>query len=324
MPRKDPGKQALDELRALERESPSEAGIARLRKLLDHRSNHVVGRAARLARDWDAEALIPELLAAFERFMEAPEKSDPGCAAKQPLIEALDTLGHSNPDVYLAGIRHFQHEPVYGGSEDTAAGVRGANGHALLNCGYADGFLEMAALVRDPEARTRRMAMESLGGSGAYQAEIILRVAVLAGDPEPDITSLGLQGLMRIAPERELPFVRGFLADRDPLVAEGAALAIGEARLPESFRILRDAWDAAGWRGPMPGLLLPMALTRDEAAFGFILQVIRNERERVANEAVKALSIFAGQEDRVAAIEAVLDERGSPELLQAFRRIFEV
>lgn len=323
MPRKDPSQAALDELRAMEQDEPSETGIARLRKLLGHRSNHVVGRAARLAREWQAEGLIPELLAAFERFLQDPVKKDPGCAAKQPIIEALDTLEHSNPEVYLTGIRHVQHEPSWGPPEDTAAGVRGASGHALLNCGYPDAYLEMASLLRDPEARTRRMAMESLGGTGAYQAELLLRVAVLAGDDEPDIVALGLQGLMRIDGARSLPFVRRFLTDDDPLVTEGAALAIGEARLPESFSVLRAAWNASGLRGTQSALLLPMALTRDEEAFAFLLEMVRDERERLAAAAVKALSIYTGQPDRVSAIQAAVDGRGSRDLAQVFRDVFE-
>ena len=323
MPKKDPSQQALDELRALEQDEPSDAGIARLRKLLAHRSNHVAGRAARLAGEWKAEGLIPELLSAFERFLQDPVKKDPGCAAKQPIIEALDTLEHSNPDVYLTGVRHFQPEPSWGPPEDTAAGVRGASGHALLNCGYPDAYLEMASLVRDPQARTRRMAMESLGGTGAYQAELLLRVAVLAGDDEPDIISLGLQGLMRIAPERSLPFVRGFVADSDPLVAEGAALAIGEARLPESFPTLRAAWESRGWYGRQSALLLPLALTRDDGAFAFLLGVVREEREGLAAAAVKALAIYEGQAERVAAIQAAVDSRGSRDLAQVFGRVFE-
>jgi len=94
VPKKDPSQQALNELRAMEQEAPSEARIQRLGKLLDHRSNHVVGRAAKLARAWEVEDLVPDLLRAFERFMKTPAKSDPGCAAKVPLIQALDALQH--------------------------------------------------------------------------------------------------------------------------------------------------------------------------------------------------------------------------------------
>jgi hypothetical protein len=49
MPKKDPSQDALRELRAMEADEPSPDGIARLKKFIAHRSNHVVGRAAKLA-----------------------------------------------------------------------------------------------------------------------------------------------------------------------------------------------------------------------------------------------------------------------------------
>ena len=54
MPKKDPSQDALRELRAMETDEPSPEGIARLKKFIDHRSNHVVGRAAKLAMLWNA------------------------------------------------------------------------------------------------------------------------------------------------------------------------------------------------------------------------------------------------------------------------------
>lgn len=314
MPRKDPSQDALRELRAMEAEDASPAGIARLRKLIDHRSNHVVGRAAKLAAGWNAVELTAALVTAFQRFLESPVKSDPGCAAKQPIVEALDTLECTDPSVYLAGIRHFQPEPSFGPPIDTAAGLRGACGHALLNMHHPDAWLEMAALLNDREARTRRMAMESLGCSEAGQAELLLRMAVLAGDQEPDITALGLQSLMRVEPDRSLAFVQGFMSSREPAVAEGAALAIGEARLPESFSVLQRAYDNPARMLPQNALLLPMALTREDQAFDFLLHVVRAERRPVALSALNALTLFMADPVRVEAISAAVKERGEPEV----------
>lgn len=323
MPKNDPSRDALNELRSMEREEATADGIARLRKLLGHRSNHVVGRAARLATAWNATALLPEVLAAFERFLQSPVKTDPGCEAKQPLIEALFALEHSDPSVYLAGARHFQLEPSFGPPIDTAAGVRGASGHALLFTGYPDAWYTMAALANDPEPRTRRMAMESLGGTGAYHAELLLRMAVLAGDSEPDITALGLQGLMRCEPSRSLPFVQEFLSAPDPVVAEGAALAIGEARLAESFSVLRASWDSLGLRASPALLLLPMALTRADEAFEFLLGVVRDERRPLALSALDALALFMMDPERLSAIARAVKERGEPECTTRFERIRE-
>ena len=323
MSKKDSSQEALRELRAMESDDPSPEGIARLRKLIGHRSNHVVGRAAKLAAAWNAESLAPDLAGAFQRFMESPVKTDPGCAAKQPIVEALDALESLDPGVYLAGIRHFQPEPSFGPPTDTAAGVRGACGHALLNMHHPDAWLEMAALLNDPEAPTRRMAMESLGCSESGQAELLLRMAVLGGDDEPDITALGLQALMRVEPDRSLPFVKGFFLSLEPILAEGAALAIGEARLPDSFAVLRDAYDRPARGLSQSALLLPMALTRDEAALAFLLGIVRNERAPLARAALKALSIYSSQPERVTAVRDAVGGRGERDMALLFNDLFE-
>lgn len=344
MPKKDPSQAALNDLRAMEQQERSEAGIARLQKLLGHRSNHVVGRAAKLAGGWRAEELIPELVAAFSRFLESPVKKDPGCAAKQPIIEALCALGHNDPEIFLCASRYVQREPGFLGDDpdrwkarpvrrvwedlepsrddDTAATLRGMAGDGLLGCHYDDAYRVLANLLMDKEARTRRVAMESLAGVPSDQSDLLIRMALLAGEPEPDIFALGLQGLMAINGERSLGFVSRFLDSPDPPVAEGAALAIGEARLPESFRTLRSAWSARAWFETKHALLLPMALTRDDAAFDFLLGVIRDDGALLAEAAVIALSIYAGQSERVATIRAAVDARGSRELALVFREFF--
>lgn len=323
MPKKDPSQEALRELRAMEGDDPSPEGIAHLRKLLSHRSNHVVGRAAKLAAAWNATELTGELAAAFFRFLESPVKTDPGCAAKQPIVEALDALESLDPGVYLAGIRHFQPEPSFGPPIDTAAGVRGACGHALLNMHHPDAWLEMAALLNDRESRTRRMAMESLGCSEAGEAELLLRMAVLSGDEEPDITALGLQSLMRVDAQRSLPFVKRFMSFMEPTVAEGAALAIGEARLPESFSVLQDAYAHPARMLSQNALLLPMALTREDGAFDFLIQVVRTERRPLALSALNALTVFMVDPFRVKAIEAAVKERGEPETRTRLEQLLE-
>lgn len=323
MSKKDPSQEALRELRAMEADDPSPEGIAHLRTLIAHRSNHVVGRAAKLAALWNADALLPDLAAAFVRFLENPTKSDPGCAAKQPIVETLDTLEHRDPAVYLRGVRYVQLEPSFGPPIDTAANLRGACGHALLNMRHPDAWLEIATLLNDREDRTRRMAMESLGDSESGNAELLLRMAVLSGDEEPDITALGLQSLMRVAPDRSLPFVRAYLANLEPILAEGAALAIGEARLPESFAILRETFDRPTRGLSQNDLCLPMALTRDEEAITFLLGIVRSERPPLARAALKALVIYGAQREQVAAIRDAVDQRGEREMALLFNDLYD-
>jgi HEAT repeat protein len=305
----------------LEADDPSPEGIAKLRTLIDHRSNHVVGRAARLAGLWQVEPLIPELISAFRRFLPDPVKTDPGCAAKQPIIEALDLLGNGDASVYFEAVRHIQREPAFGPPIDTAASVRGAAGHALLNLRHPDAWLIMAALLNDREHPTRRMAVESLGFSETHEAELLLRMKVHGGDEEPDISSLALQSMMKCAPDRSLDFVKRYLRGDEPDMVSGAAMAIGEARLPDSFAILRAAMEGPGARHQRYAFYLPLALTREPEAFEVLLEALREERRHEALAAVKALAVFFGDPERVARVEAVVSARGERDLVELFERL---
>ncbi len=321
MPKKDPSQDGLRELRAMEADDPSPEGVAKLRTLIEHRSNHVVGRAARLAGLWQAESLIPELISSFRRFLQDPVKTDPGCAAKQPIIESLDLLGNGDASVYFEAVRHIQREPAFGPPIDTAASVRGAAGHALLNLRHPDAWLVMAALLNDREHPTRRMAVESLGLSETHEAELLLRMKVHGGDEEPDISSLALQSLMKCAPERSLDFVKRYLRGDEPDMVSGAAMAIGEARLPDSFAILRTAMEGPGARHHRYAFYLPLALTREPEAFEVLLEALREERRHEALAAVKALAVFFGDPERVARVEAIVSTRGERDLVELFERL---
>src|SRR6185437_2705394 len=126
---------ALDSLRS----APASAQtVDHLRKALTDRANYVVARAASVCADLGLDALIPDLLAAYDRcFVDLP-KSDPQCFAKQAIASALRTLGHRGADVYERGIVHVQLEPAWGGRADTAAGLRGTCALALSECPIDD------------------------------------------------------------------------------------------------------------------------------------------------------------------------------------------
>src|SRR4051812_47104826 len=118
-----PGKRAFEEqialLEAL-RQASEEARLDALRRGLGNRNNFLVAKAADLAREFNSMELIDDLLSAYERFFQNPEKTDPQCWAKNALSRALAAMEHQDVDVFLRGMRHIQMEPVYGGRSDTA------------------------------------------------------------------------------------------------------------------------------------------------------------------------------------------------------------
>src|SRR5450631_443075 len=95
---------ALDELRS----QPEQARVWPLRKALAQRNNFLVAKAADQVREFRMVQLMPELLSAFERFFENPEKTDPQCWAKNSLSGALAAIEYQDPEVFLRGMRHIQ------------------------------------------------------------------------------------------------------------------------------------------------------------------------------------------------------------------------
>jgi hypothetical protein len=79
-----PGKRKFEEQLATMdalRQLPRNDCIEPLRKALGQRNNYLVAKGADLVRELALTELIPELLAAFDRFFDDPAKSDPQCWA---------------------------------------------------------------------------------------------------------------------------------------------------------------------------------------------------------------------------------------------------
>src|SRR5215469_3565924 len=122
---------ALEALKGRELDADA---IALIKKSLGNRNNFIVARAARLAEDHSLADLLPDLLAAWDRFFTNAEKTDPQCWAKNALSRALARLECRDKDVFLRGLRHHQMEPTWGGRSDSAGTLRATCAHALVAC----------------------------------------------------------------------------------------------------------------------------------------------------------------------------------------------
>jgi HEAT repeat protein len=173
-------KRALDaklaRLGSLGKEPISPASVAELRKFLTDASNFVVAEAAAIVGNAKLAELAPDLVAAFDRLMIDPEERDKQCRAKTNIVEALNKLDHDEPDVFLRGIRHVQHEPVWGGTQDTAAALRGDCAFALVRLNHRDAIALLIDLFVDPEKVTRVAAVQAMEGVGSVAAVPLLRL----------------------------------------------------------------------------------------------------------------------------------------------------
>jgi hypothetical protein len=304
-----PGKRNFeDQIAALDalRQAAAEVRVEALRKALGQGNNFIVGKAADLVREFALTDLSPELLSAFDRFFDNPVKTDPQCWAKNALSRALATMEHQDEQVFLRGMRHVQMEPVWGGQSDTAGTLRATCALALVQCRSLterDLLTHLIELLADKDKAVRVEIVRAIEQIGSPSAVLLLRLRAVLGADEPEVLGACYGGILRIEGVRAIPWVRRFLATADDHAAE-AALAIAGTRSPEGFEVLRESFTKAvdtWWRSV---LLSAIALTRQDAALEFLLDLVRSESF-----------------DAEAAIEVVLRSMPSREVIQRLEKL---
>ncbi len=322
MPRRVPLEDRLARLAELRREHDAEAARPELAHSLRDKSPYLVEKAAKLAAELGLDDLGRDLADAFDRFMVDPVATDKGCVAKTAIARALVALEALEDDVYLAGVRHRQPEPAYGGSVDTAAMLRAASAEGLLVCGHPDLGLLMTDLLVDPETPARIAAVRVLAASGRPEGEPLLRLKARLGDAEPEVTSEALTGLLAMAPERSLPFVTRFLEDDDPAIVEAAALALGESRLEEAMPALTARYESCFEERLQQTLLVAISMLRREPGLDYLLSMVREAAPDRARRGLVALAIHRGDETLNERIRGTVSQRGHRGLREVFKREF--
>jgi hypothetical protein len=296
----------------------------KLAKALGNSSNYLVSKAAAVAADLQLGVLIPELLAAFDRFLENAVKTDPQCWAKIAIAKALKDLGHRDAAVFLRGIGHVQMEPVFGGRQDTAGAVRSACALALVECRLDDfGILgPLADLLVDNEPAVRVDAALAIAQLGSPGGALLLRLKARVGDAEPEVTGQCLYSLLGLGAPDAVAFVGRFLDHDDPQIRIEAATALGAARDPEALDLvtaryrrdhdpeLRHAIVTAAGASPIP------------AAAEFLLSVIAEAGEPLALAAIEALAASRFRNDYREKAEAATQARKIPALQRHYAQKF--
>ena len=304
---------ALDSLR----EAPETARLDPLRKALAHRNNFIVGKAADLTREFQLADLIPDLLKAFDRFFDNPEKSDPQCWAKNALSRALAALEFQDTDVFLRGMGHIQMEPVWGGRSDTAGTLRATCALALVQCRSlteADLLAHLVDLLGDTDKAVRAEVVRAIEQVGSPSSALLLRLRATLGHDEPEVLGGCYGGILRIEGVQAIPWVSRFLAAGDDASGE-AALAIAGTRSLAAFEALRACLEKASDPWFRSVLLSAIALTRQETALEFLLELVRTE-SLDAERAVEAILRSVPPDELVQRLAELV--KGNPRLARAF------
>jgi HEAT repeat protein len=314
----------LTRLRAIRTEPLGPALVAELRGLIADKSNFVVAEAAEIVGESMLADLAPDLAAAFPRFMVDPVETDKICRAKIAITDALHKVEYDAEDLFRTALRHVQMEPVWGGSEDTAAPLRAAAAFALLRLNPRDLVLLLAELLADPEKVARSAAAKALGASGALAAIPLLRFKARVGDEEPEVIGECLTALVTADPAGSVAFVGEFLDSPTESIAEGAALALAESRRPDAFERLKAHWPKVRPGSLQNVLLLAIAITRLPAALEFLLEVLAGDNRAVAEAALAALAIHRHNPAARERIAAVIAKKGDAALRERFGREFRM
>ena len=291
-----------------------------LRAALAQGGGALVAAAAHVVGDAGMEALYPDLRAAFERLRIDGVSRDPGCRGKQAIADALLKNEVYAEDVFLPGVRHVQREPVWGGSVDTAPGLRGTCALGLAMMDHRDALDKFATLLADPEANARANAAVALGNLGRAEAVPLLRYKCLLGDEAPEVVGEAMSALLSLRPD-SLEFIASFLDAPRESVIESALLALGQTRRAEVLPILRDYAQRAR-PGVLRTALLALGLLRSEASTAFLLGWLAEAPPAQAVHALDALAIQSHDPALSARVRQVVGARRSRPLDEALARAF--
>jgi HEAT repeat protein len=304
-----PGKRKFEEqLAALDllRNAPEEACLDPLRNALANKNNFIAAKAADLVREFNLQELAPDLLKSFERFFENAEKSDPQCWAKNAISRALAAFELQEPDVFLRGMRHIQLEPVYGGRSDTAGTLRATCALALVQCRSLtndDLLAHLVDLLADKDKTVRAEVARAIEQVGSPSASLLLRLRAALANDEPEVLGACYSGILRLEGVSAIPWVSQFLTTGDDAAGE-AALSIAATHSPQAFDTLQKSLDTSHDPWFRSVLLSAIALTRQDAAMEFLLELVKSE------------SIDAER-----AIEAVVRSMPSAEIMQRLKKL---
>jgi hypothetical protein len=272
----------------------------------------VVGKAAQAVGELQLKDLVPDLLSAFDRLFENPVQRDPQCWGKNAIAKALATLDYRESPPFVRGSRHVQMEPVWGGQEDTASNLRGICVLGLASCTdlpreeilrrLVDCMADAAYTVRVESAR----ALAQMGGD---DATLLLRLKARVGDREPRVVGQVFDCLLELEGDPGVAFVAEFLESAAEESQAEAALSLGSSRRAKAVDALQTAYGGTHDPDLRLAILRGLSVSRQEQAIAFLMQIVRDGRERDAVLAREALELHKGTPEIWEQVERAAAER---------------
>lgn len=310
----------LEALRGLRQSGDARAGVA---KALGDASNYVVGKAAEMSAELGLRELAPELVAAFERLMLDGVKNDPQCWGKVAIVKALTEMAWRSPEVFARGLRYRQMEPVWGGSADTAIGLRAVCAEALVST-ELDGVSILRLLVwalGDEAKLVRVAAVGALAQLSRWEGELLLRQLAIRGDKEPEVMGACLSGILELGERGALDFVASFVGEDDARGLEAIA-AMAQSRHAEAVRAVMARWERGLGVEAQKTIAISLGASPLEEARDALLRVLEESQAQVAVCAVTGLGSSRYREEVRERVRGIVAGKKEWRLTEAFRTEF--
>jgi HEAT repeat protein len=294
------------------RDAPEGEAAPALAKALTDRVNLMVAKAAKIAGERRLVGLVPDLLRAFDRLFENAAQRDPQCWGKNAIAQALVALEYRESAPFVRGVRHLQMEPVWGGQEDTATTLRGTCALALPACSDIERGETLRLLVdalADPADPVRLDAVRTLVQMEGEEGVLLLRLKARLGDKEPAVTGQVFDGLLVLEREGAVAFVASFLKHREEATRGEAALSLGSSRLAGAVEALIACWEETRDPDLRLAVLRGLAVSRQERALDFLIEMVKDGRTRDACAAIEALSVHGDSEEIRKRMESAAEGR---------------
>jgi hypothetical protein len=322
MAKSDPIELSLNRLGELRHANAPETVVQEVREFLRNRSNLVVAKAAKVVRELQIRALIPDMVSAFDKLMADAPRLDKRCVATTEIVSALYELNYEEPDPYLVGLKHIQMEASFGPPVDEAAKLRAVSAQGLVRTRHPDALAEATQLLVDREPAARIGAVRALAANGGEAGVLLLGLKALTGDAEPAVLGECFSGLLEASPAKSVSFVAKYVDSEDGDIAQSAMLALGESRLPAAYEVLREKWARTAGMPTKKILLAAMAASKLDDAIAFLVSLVESETIPTATAAVEALSIYSRNERVKQSVSDAVLGRGNETLVAHFKRDF--
>ncbi|MEL7052225.1 MAG: HEAT repeat domain-containing protein [Cyanobacteria bacterium J06588_5] len=310
----------LEKIKSIQRlDSLTEDDVASLQKIIRGKQPVAIPPATNLIVRHELTQLIPDMHSAFERMLTDGANKDPSCKAKWAIANTLYRLEKTgerpNADLFLSGIRHTQPEPVWGKTIDTAPPLRALCALGLVQANYPNVLIELADLLADPEHDARAGAARAVGYSQNPAGIPLLRLKMHIGDREPQVISECCIALLALSPQ-QAPLVINALNTGSEAVQELAAIALGEAKIPEALVAIKDKWKRTRDGDLRASFLLAIATLRTEDAMDFLLGLVERGNLQDAKDSLSALHIYRNTTDIWQQINKTVQIRGEAVLIE--------